>query len=85
MQRRNVWTLVDRKIGIKTIKTRWVFKQKQNGVYRARLCELGYMLVAGVDYNDVHSPVIQETTIRILCISIILMVVSWITGACTSL
>ena len=31
---------------------KWVFKVKGNGVFRARLCAIGYSQVAGVDFTS---------------------------------
>ncbi|KAL7428455.1 hypothetical protein ACHAXM_001277, partial [Skeletonema potamos] len=44
----------------RTIKCKWVFKLKRNGVYRARLVACGYSQVPGVDFNQYTSP-IDET------------------------
>lgn len=52
----------------KGIGTKWVFKQKKNGVYRARLVVKGYDQVAGVDFQYNFAPVTSEVTLRILLI-----------------
>jgi hypothetical protein len=49
-----------------TLGTKWVFKKKSSGVYRARLVALGYSQIPGVDYSANFSPVINETTMRIV-------------------
>ena len=36
------------------IGSKWVFKKKRNGVYRARLVGLGYSQVPGVDHKDTN-------------------------------
>jgi hypothetical protein len=46
--------------------TKWVFKKKSSGVFRARLVALGYNQVPGVDYSANYSPVINEVTMRII-------------------
>ena len=51
---------------------KWVFKKKKNGVYRARLCALGYSQVPGVDFNANYSPVINDITFRILLVLILI-------------
>jgi Reverse transcriptase (RNA-dependent DNA polymerase) len=43
--------------GRKLISSRWVFKHKKNGIYRACLCALGYNQVPGLDYTDNFAPV----------------------------
>ena len=35
----------------KAIGTKWVFKEKKNGVFRARLVGLGYSQIPGVDFT----------------------------------
>ena len=52
----------------KGIGTKWVFKQKKNGVYRARLVVKGYDQIAGVDFKYNFAPVTSEVTLRILLI-----------------
>jgi hypothetical protein len=69
MIKRSVWRKCskvpeDRKL----IGCKWVFKKKKNGVYRARLCALGYSQVPGVDYTENHAPVINDVTFRIMLI-----------------
>ena len=50
------------------IGSKWVFKKKRNGVYRARLCALGYSQIPGVDHQDNYAPVITDVTFRILMV-----------------
>ena len=47
---------------------KWVFKKKKNGVFRARLCAIGYSQIAGVDHEYAFAPVICETTYRIILV-----------------
>ena len=47
---------------------KWVFKKKKNGIFRARLCAIGYNQVAGVDHEYAFAPGICETTYRIILI-----------------
>jgi hypothetical protein len=44
--------------------SKWVFKKKRNGDYRARLVALGYNQIPGVDYTANYSPVVHEVTMR---------------------
>lgn len=48
------------------VKNKWVFKIKQGGKYRARLCALGYTKVGGEDYTDNFAPVICDETFRMV-------------------
>ena len=69
MIRKNVWTIINEDevpmnkcpFGMK-----WVFKVKTDGRYRARLVALGYRQIPGIDFTDLHTPVMSEVTFRIL-------------------
>ena len=72
MEDHQVWDLIDRqKIphGRKTIKCRWVFEIKRSGVFRARLVACGYSQIAGVDFTESFSPVMNDITMRLLLTS----------------
>ena len=43
------------------IGSKWVFKKKRNGVFRARLVGFGYSQILGVDHKDNFSPVVTDT------------------------
>lgn len=51
---------------IRTIGVKWVFKTKTDGRFRARVVALGYRQRAGIDYTDIHAPVLNEITLRIM-------------------
>lgn len=65
----NTWTYVNREAarGRKILSSKWVFKIKDNGRYRARLCARGFEQVAGLDFNETYSPVVNFTALRCLC------------------
>ena len=78
MTKRKVW----RKANLKEIPkdrrligSKWVFKKKRNGVYRARLVGLGYSQIPGVDHKDNFSPVVTDTTFR--CVLVIALLNEW--------
>ena len=50
----------------KLIGCRWVFKLKDNGVFRARLVALGYSQRPGIDFTDYYAPVVNDTTMKII-------------------
>ena len=52
----------------RTIGSKWVFKIKRDGRFRARLCGLGYTQIPGVDFTENHAPVVNDVTFRILLI-----------------
>ena len=55
MIKREVWretNIVEISGDRRLIGSKWVFKKKRNGVYRARLVGMGYSQIPGVDYKD---------------------------------
>ena len=67
----NTWDIVDLPEGRKTIGFKWVFKVKDLNCknlqrYKARLCAQGFTQEAGVDYDEIFSPVVCFESVRIL-------------------
>ncbi|GJV18496.1 retrotransposon protein, putative, ty1-copia subclass [Tanacetum coccineum] len=64
--------LVDPPTGQKLVSSKWLFKIKEwiKGVqkprYKARLVARGFIQRAGIDYNEVFSPVVRHTSIRVI-------------------
>jgi Reverse transcriptase (RNA-dependent DNA polymerase) len=50
------------------VKNKWIFKIKRNGIFRARLVACGYSQVPGIDFQESFAPVINDVTLRILLI-----------------
>ena len=46
--------------GRQCVKSKSVFKVKQNGVFRARLVACGYSQVPRVDFHDSFTPVVND-------------------------
>ena len=48
------------------IGNKWIFRVKNDGRHRARLCAIGYTQVAGVDFQDNFASVINDVTFRLV-------------------
>jgi hypothetical protein len=69
MLSKKVWRQVNKSNmpeNCKPLGTKWVFKRKSSGIYRAQLVALGYNQIPGVDYSANFSPVVNEVTMRIV-------------------
>jgi len=72
LERNHTWTLVKPPSGKRIVGCNWIFKKKVDGSrlesfrYKARLVVKGYSQVQGVDFNEVFSPVVKHTSIRVL-------------------
>nr|KYP42748.1 Retrovirus-related Pol polyprotein from transposon TNT 1-94 [Cajanus cajan] len=71
LHRNKTWELVDLPKGRKAIGCKWVYKIKRDGNdqverYRARLVVKGYAQKEGIDFNEIFSPVVRLTTIRVV-------------------
>ncbi|MBW0523649.1 hypothetical protein O181_063364 [Austropuccinia psidii MF-1] len=67
----NVWTPVEKQIGMKTIRTKFVFDLKQKGspeeiVYKARLVAKGFCQRYGIDCEHTYAPTASLTSLRML-------------------
>ena len=48
------------------IANKWVFRIKNDGSHRARLCAIGYTQIAGIDHQDNFAPVLNDVTFRLI-------------------
>ncbi|GKA51397.1 retrovirus-related pol polyprotein from transposon TNT 1-94 [Tanacetum coccineum] len=71
LHKNKTWELVPLPGGRKLIGNKWVYKIKINGDdqverYRARLVVKGYAQKEGINFNEIFSPVVRMTTIRVV-------------------
>lgn len=72
LHKNQTWELVKPPKGKKIVGCKWVFKRKEgisgeeDARYKARLVAMGYSQKEGVDYNEVFSPVVKHSSIRVL-------------------
>lgn len=72
LYKNRTWILVLRPKEQKTVGSKWIFKKKvevfQNESVRhiARLVAKGYTQKEGINYNEVFSPVVKHSSIRLL-------------------
>ncbi|XP_073148775.1 retrovirus-related Pol polyprotein from transposon TNT 1-94 isoform X1 [Henckelia pumila] len=71
LDRNKTWNLVTLPRGRKAIGNRWVYKIKRDGNnqverYRARLVVKGYAQKEGIDFNEIFSPVVRLSTVRVV-------------------
>lgn len=78
---REVWTLIEKPPNVKILGSRWVYTLKRNNEgeiirFKARLVAQGFRQEKGIEYDQVFSPVVNFTIIR-LFFSILVCGLKW--------
>jgi hypothetical protein len=71
MHEKQVWTITKRSTmdkGRKIIGNRWVYVLKDDGRYRARTVAKGFTQIPGKDFQENHSPVVNDTTFHTILV-----------------
>ena len=75
MAKRGVWRKINRSELPRDrhcVKSKWLFKIKRNGAFRARLVACGYSQIPGIDFTENYAPVINDVTWRIIMVAMLL-------------
>jgi len=69
LKENGVYEIVDRPLGKKVVKSKWVFRVKTNELgevekYKARVVAKGFSQVEGIDYDQTFSPTVRFESIR---------------------
>jgi hypothetical protein len=65
MDKQQVWEIIKKEDipeDRRTIKCKWIFKIKQNKIFRARLVACEYSQIPGIDFNESFAPVTKFGT-----------------------
>ena len=66
LAKNGTWELMDLPPNRKAVKSKWVFKLKADGRYRARLVAKGFTQIPGIDFDETFSPVARFESLRML-------------------
>ena len=66
LAKNGTWELVNLPHGQKAVNSKWVFKLKSDGHYRARLVAKGFTQIPGIDFDETFSPVARFESLRML-------------------
>jgi hypothetical protein len=66
LAKNSTWELVDLPPSHRAVKSKWVFKLKADGRYRARLVAKGFTQIPGLDFDETFSPVACFESLQLL-------------------
>ena len=72
LNKNKTWILVDRPKDAKVVGCKWIFKRKEGILgkeparYKARSVAKGFTQRKGIDFNEIFSPIVKHTSIRML-------------------
>uniref|UniRef100_A0A803QBY2 Retrovirus-related Pol polyprotein from transposon TNT 1-94 n=1 Tax=Cannabis sativa TaxID=3483 RepID=A0A803QBY2_CANSA len=72
LKKNKTWIVVKKPEGKKLVGCKWIFKEKEGirGVepvkFKAKLVAKGFTQQEGVDFNEIFSPVVKKTSIRVM-------------------
>ena len=66
LNKNKTWELVNLPAGRKAVKSKWVFKHKADGRYRARLVAKGFTQIPSLDYDETFLPITRFKSLWLL-------------------